>query len=84
MLIRCVKEFRDFASKGNQLRKVGEEWEATASRLAEINSAGYGVMAEAVETPEEQPETPSAAKKAATAKKGTAQRSRARKSAQEG
>ena len=67
---------------GKPLRKVGEEWEADASRLAAINSAGYGVMAE--EAPAEQPETAPAARKAATSKKGTASRSRARKSAQEG
>ena len=84
MLIRCVKEFRDFASKGEPLRKVGEEWEATPERLAEINRAGYGKMAEAVETPAEQPETAPAARKAATPKKGAATRRTTRKSAQEG
>lgn len=84
MLIRCTRAFRDLKTAGKPMRKVGEEWEATPERLAEINRAGYGVMAEAVETPAEPPETAHAARKAATPKKGAATRRTARKSAQEG
>lgn len=48
MLIRCInRDFRDLKAEGRPLRRVGEEWEATPERLAEINRAGYGVMAEA-------------------------------------
>ena len=50
MLIRCVNRgFRDLATKGKPWRKVGDVWEATPERLAQINSSHYGVMAEAVE-----------------------------------
>ena len=91
MLIRCTRAFRDLKAAGKPLRAVGEEWEADASRLDEINRAGYGVMAEAVEAHEEAVETPAgaaetapAARKAATPKKGAATRRTARKSAQEG
>lgn len=51
MRIRCInRRFRDLKAKGKPIREVGEEWEwADPSRVAEINSAGYGVMAEAVE-----------------------------------
>lgn len=46
MLIRCIRAFRD--TEAGRLRDVGEEWEATAERLAAINGAGYGKLAEAV------------------------------------
>lgn len=46
MLIRCTRAFRDIGA--GRLREVGEEWEATAERLAAINGAGYGKLAEAV------------------------------------
>lgn len=82
MLIRCTRAFRDLKTAGKPLRKVGEEWEADASRLDEINRAGYGVMAE--EAPAEPPETAPEPRKAATPKKGTATRRTARKTAQEG
>lgn len=49
MLIRCTRAFRDLKTAGKPMRAVGEEWEADASRLDEINRAGYGVMAEAVQ-----------------------------------
>lgn len=50
MLIRCInQDFRDLKADGRPLRKVGDEWEATAERVAEINRAGYGIMAEAVQ-----------------------------------
>lgn len=49
MRLRCVnRAFRDLVTEGKPIRKVGEEWDAPASRLAEINSAGYGIMAEEV------------------------------------
>lgn len=56
MRIRCInRPFRDLAEK--EWREVGDEWEATPERLAAINSAGYGAMAEAVEPePEVEPE----------------------------
>lgn len=58
MRIRCVKRpFVDLVE--NRWREVGDEWEASAERLADINSAGYGIMAEAVqEEPEPAHETP--------------------------
>lgn len=46
MLIRCIRAFKDI--EAGKLRDVGEEWEATAERLAAINGAGYGKLAEAV------------------------------------
>ena len=49
MRIRCInRAFRDLSEDGKPLRRIGDEWEAPASRVAEINSAGYGVMAEEV------------------------------------
>lgn len=53
MLIRCTRAFRDI--EAGRLRDVGEEWEATAERLAAINGAGYGKLAEAVKA-EPEPE----------------------------
>lgn len=82
MRIRCTREFRDLSAKGKPLRRVGDEWEATASRLAEINSGRYGKMAE--EAPARAKERPSAAGKSATPKKGTATRRTARRTDQEG
>lgn len=63
MLIRCInRPFQDLVV--GVWRKVGDEWEGTPERVAEINRAGYGVMAEAVEptaeTPAEQPAEPTA------------------------
>lgn len=46
MAIRCIKAFRDLKAKGRPMRRVGDVWEGDASRAAEINRAGYGVMAE--------------------------------------
>lgn len=47
MLIRCInRPFQDLAE--GVWREVGDEWEGTPERVAEINRAGYGVMAEAV------------------------------------
>jgi hypothetical protein len=58
MLIRCInQDFRDLKADGRPLRKVGDEWEATAERVAEINRAGYGIMAEAVQDAPEGGET---------------------------
>lgn len=49
MLIRCINTaFRDNATAGRPWRAIGDEWEATPERLAAINRAGYGIMAEAV------------------------------------
>ena len=49
MRLRCInRDFRDLKAEGRPMRRVGDEWEADASRLAEINRAGYGAMAEAV------------------------------------
>ena len=84
MRIRCTREFRDLSAEGKPLRRVGDEWEATASRLAEINSGRYGVMAEAVRKPARGAETASAARKPATRKKGTAAGKSARRTDQEG
>lgn len=75
MLIRCINRgFRDLKADGRPLRKVGDEWEATAERVAEINRAGYGIMAEAVqdapesgETAEDGPEPAEGAERAADA-----------------
>lgn len=53
MLIRCIRAFIDIGA--GRLRDVGEEWEATAERLAAINGAGYGKLAEAVKA-EPEPE----------------------------
>ena len=53
MLIRCTRAFKD--TEAGRLREVGEEWEATAERLAAINGAGYGRLAEAVKA-EPEPE----------------------------
>lgn len=82
MRIRCTREFRDLSAEGKPIRHVGDEWEATASRLSEINSGRYGILAEAV--PARATEKPSAAGKSATAKKGAATRRTARKTDQEG
>jgi len=84
MRIRCTREFRDLSAKGKPLRRVGDEWEATASRLAEINSGRYGVMAEAVGTAARAKETASAARKPATRKRGTAAGKSAHRTDQEG
>ena len=84
MLVRCTLEFRDLKTAGKPMRRVGDEWEATAERLRELSSTRYGKLAEAVEETAESPETATAARKAATPKKGTATRKTARKSAQEG
>lgn len=68
MLIRCInRPFRDLKAKC--LRGIGDEWEADASRLAEINRAGYGVMAEAVEGAGTPAEAEGGAKPAKTAKR---------------
>ena len=83
MRARCVKEFRDFEN-GRSLRRVGEIFDVTPERLRELSSTRYGKLAEAVETPAEQPEKAPAARKAAAPKKGAATRKTARKSAQEG
>lgn len=53
MLIRCIRAYKDI--EAGRLRDVGEEWEATAERLAAINGAGYGKLAEAVKA-EPEPE----------------------------
>ena len=58
MLIRCInRDFRDLKAEGRPMRKVGDEWEATPERLGEINRAGYGIMAEAVQDAPEDGET---------------------------
>ena len=75
MLIRCINTaFRDNATAGRPWRAIGDEWEATPERLAEINSAGYGTMAEAVqdapeggESAEDGPEPAEGAERAADA-----------------
>ena len=83
MLIRCTKGFNDLDA--GKWRSIGEEWEADASRLAEINAAGYGAMAEEVrETAPEPPETAQEPRKAATPKKGAATRRRAARAPQKG
>lgn len=83
MRARCIREFRDFEN-GRSLRRVGEEFDVTPERLKKLNSTRYGNLVEAVETPAETAETAPAARKTSTAKKGTANRRTARKSAQEG
>ena len=60
MLIRCInRPFRDLVADGKPLRKVGDEWEATPERLAAINGAGYGVMAEPADEEPSEPSEPS-------------------------
>ena len=59
MLIRCInRPFRDLVADGKPLRKVGDEWEATPERLAAINGAGYGKMAEPAEEEPSEPSEP--------------------------
>ena len=53
MLIRCTRAFRDLKSEGRPLRAVGEVWEADEERLAELNRAGYGKLAEPAPAPAE-------------------------------
>ena len=72
MRIRCInRDFRDLKAKPKVMRRVGDEWEGTPERVAEINSAGYGVMAEAVpdarRAPERAPEAPEPANAAGRA-----------------
>lgn len=40
------RPFRDL--KARQMREVGETFETTEERMAEINGAGYGTLVEAV------------------------------------
>lgn len=40
------KPFRDI--KAGQMREVGETFDTTEKRIAEINGAGYGTLVEAV------------------------------------
>ena len=53
---RCVRQFRDLET--GDMRVVGEEFETTDKRLASINAAGYGTLAEMVGEPEKVPEKP--------------------------
>ena len=66
MLAECVN--RPFLDKqANVMREVGDRFECTADRLAEINSAGYGQMAVEVEQPK--PKAKPKAKQKAKSKK---------------
>ena len=72
MLIRCINTaFRDNKTNGRPWRAIGDTWEGTPERVAEINRAGYGVMAEAVqdapEDAEDGPEPAEGAERAADA-----------------
>ena len=62
MLVRCTKAFRDLQAR--TWRNVGDTWEATPTRLAEINRTRYGVMAEEITAggPETAPAARSASK----------------------
>lgn len=46
MVIRCTVRFLDL--EAGVMRAPGDEWEATPERLAQINGAGYGRLAEEV------------------------------------
>lgn len=46
MRARCIHPFWDTAERAQ--RDHGDEWECDAERLAAINAAGYGPLAEAV------------------------------------
>lgn len=62
MKIRATIVFDDY--KCGVKRNVGDVWEADEERLAEINSAGFGIMAERVEPePEEPKKRPTRARK---------------------
>lgn len=60
MLIRCIKSFCDLKASGKPIRLEGEVWEADAERLAEINAAGYGRLAEEAPAEERQATAPTA------------------------
>lgn len=49
MKAKVLHRFFDVKAKVD--RKQGEEFEATAARVREINAAGYGQLVEAVEEP---------------------------------
>ncbi len=87
MRIRCLKGFNDLSE--GKWRSPGDEWEAEPSRLAEVNAAGYGQLAEEVretepKTAPEPPETEREPRSTSTAKKGTATRKRTARTAQRG
>lgn len=46
MRVRCVRDFHDL--QAGVRRSFGDVFECTAERFAEINSAGYGELVEAV------------------------------------
>lgn len=46
MKAECVRRFLDL--KEGIVREVGEQFDATAERLAEINSTRYGLLAKKV------------------------------------
>lgn len=47
MIAECVRRFAD--KETGAVREVGDRFEVTSERLDAINSAGYGVLAVAVE-----------------------------------
>jgi len=52
LTVRVLREFND--EREGVLRKVGDLFSCSEDRLAEINSAGFGKMVEAV--PQKEPE----------------------------
>lgn len=53
MRARCVNPFWDVAERVR--REPGDEWECGGERLAAINAAGYGPLAEEVPVPKARP-----------------------------
>lgn len=53
MRVRCTRGFRDL--KDDIFRKEGDVFEVTEERYKEINTAGYGALAERLEEPEQEP-----------------------------
>lgn len=49
MKCKVIREFND--AQDGVLRKEGEVFEATAARINEINSAGYGELVEKIAAP---------------------------------
>ena len=65
MVIRCTVRFLDL--EAGVMRAPGDEWEATPERLAQINGAGYGRLAEEAQAPyvaADAPEMPKRRRKA--------------------
>lgn len=71
MKVRAVQQFMDRAA--GSIRKEGEVFEVTKSRLDEINTAGFGVLVEAAGSAQGEavPEAPEAAPAAEVAEEPT-------------